>query len=343
MSVGFVSYGSYIPRYRLSSTEISQSWSKSKNTLNFYKSVPGLDEDAITIAIEAAENALRPISFNPRQIESILVGSESHPYAVKPSSTIVGELLGVGHNYLAADLEFACKAGSAGIQLISGLVQSTHVKYGLAIGADSAQAKPQDQLEYTSAAAGVAMLIGQKNLVASLLFQSSYSSDTPDFWRRDGMVYPSHSGRFTGEPAYFHHIINAANQLLKQSGLTPEVIDYCVFHMPNSKFPRDVAQRLGFNSTQLSPSLIVDKIGNPYSASSLLGLTAVMDIAKPGDKIFMVSYGSGAGSDAFLWHVETPIISLQKIHRESKIQVNQQLQNFSKLSYLQYLQQTHKI
>jgi hydroxymethylglutaryl-CoA synthase len=345
---GIVSYGTYIPKYRLKLADIAEVWKKNSEEIVgslgvAEKSVPAGDEDAVTIALEAAISAKNNL-LNPKApIEALFVGSESHPYAVNPTSTIVGELLGIGHNYLAADMQFACKAGTAGIEVIAGLVESGHIKYGLAIGADAAQSKTHDALEYTSAAAGVAMIIGNESIAANLLHYTSYSSDTPDFWRRDGIRYPSHAGRFTGEPAYFAHVMAAAQQLLEISHLTPADFDYCVFHMPNGKFPRQVAKRLGFNSAQLAPSLTIDAIGNPYSASSMLGLAAVLDIAKPRQKIFMVSYGSGAGSDAFVWET-TPLIQKLQTNRANQGNlVKNQIENKTLITYAQYLKQTHKI
>ncbi len=339
--VGIVSYGTYIPRYRVKLADIASAWKKIPNEVVgslgiVEKSVPGTDEDAVTIALEAARSALAASARNPESIEGLFVGSESHPYAVNPTSTIVGELLGIGNNYLAADLEFACKAGTAGMQAIAGLIEAKHIAYGLAIGSDTAQSKPHDALEYTSAAAGAAYILGSKHLIAELLAYTSYSSDTPDFWRRDGIRYPSHAGRFTGEPAYFAHVMGAAKLLMEKTHVTPSNVSYCVFHMPNGKFPRDVALRLGFTKEQLAPSLTVDAIGNPYSASSMLGLAAVLDIAKPGEKIFMVSYGSGAGSDAFLWEVK-------RQRAKGKSTVMEQIENKTYVDYVQYLKQTHKI
>ena len=145
-------------------------------------------------------------------------------------------------------------------------------------------------------------IIGNKpnEIIANIIDMTSYTSDTPDFWRRDGARYPSHFGRFTGEPAYFTHVIGEGKKLLAQSTLQPRDFTYCIFHMPNGKFPRVAAKKMGFTPEQLAPSLTVEHIGNAYSATALVGLAAVLDIAKPGEKIFFVSYGSGAGSDGFL-------------------------------------------
>ena len=346
--VGIVSYGTYIPTYRVRVADIAAAWKKNPDEVTgslgvAEKSVPAIDEDAVTIALEAATQCVNASTRQRSDIEALFVGSESHPYAVNPTSTIVGELLGVGNNYLAADLEFACKAGTAGMQAITGLIGSGQISYGLAIGADTAQSKPHDILEYTSAAAGVAFLLGREKIIAKLLTYTSYSSDTPDFWRRDGIRYPSHAGRFTGEPAYFAHVVGAARRLMEKTKVRPENVNYCVFHMPNGKFPRDVARRLGFTGEQLAPSLTVDHVGNPYSASSLLGFAAVLDIAKPGQTIFMVSYGSGAGSDGFLWEVTKEAVSYQLSAISKKKTVKDQIEKKMYVDYLGYLKQTHKL
>src|SRR3972149_7597212 len=125
--VGLVSYGTYIPTYRLKLGDIARAWHKDPQEIVSSlgleeKSVPGVDEDAVTIALEAAIRAFAGTAHKPSDLDVLLVGSESHPYAVNPTSTIVGELLGVGNNYLAADLEFACKAGTASMIAITGLI-----------------------------------------------------------------------------------------------------------------------------------------------------------------------------------------------------------------------------
>jgi len=308
---GIVSYGVYIPRFRIRLDEIARVWGDgeeiSEGLRVFEKSVPDLDEDTVTIAVEAARNALQRARIDPKRIGAIYAGSESHPYAVKPTATIVGQAICTSSSFTAADFEFACKAGTAALQACLGLVSSNLIDLGLAIGADVSQGAPGDMLEYTAAAGGAAYLIGSRDVAAEIEGTYSFTSDTPDFWRREGMPYPEHGGRFTGEPAYFKHVTGAARGLLERMGSAPEDYDYAVFHQPNGKFPVRVAKMLGFSKKQIEPGLIVPLIGNTYSASCLIGLAATLDIAKPGSRIFVTSFGSGAGSDAFSISVKDKI------------------------------------
>ncbi len=48
-------------------------------------------------------------------------------------------------------------------------------------------------------------------------------------------------------------------------------------------------------------------VGNTYAGSSMLGLTAILDEAQPGDRVLLVSFGSGAGSDAISLRVTDKI------------------------------------
>ncbi|HPE63659.1 MAG TPA: hydroxymethylglutaryl-CoA synthase, partial [Methanothrix sp.] len=172
MAAGIVSYGVYVPRYRIKAEEIARVWGEKEDmasNLNvFEKSVPDSDEDSVTIAVEAARNALKRGSIDPARIEAIYAGSESHPYAVKPTGTIVGEAIGVDHELTAADFEFACKAGTAAVQACLGLVSANLIDLGLAIGTDTSQGAPGDALEYTAAAGGAAYVIGRENLAAEI-------------------------------------------------------------------------------------------------------------------------------------------------------------------------------
>jgi len=300
--VGIVGYGAYIPRYRLPATEISRVWKgEALPGPVKEKAVAGLDEDVITMSIEAARNALARSGIGAEKLRAVWVGSESHPYAVKPSGTVVAEAIGAPVHIQSGDWEFACKAGSEALVAAMGLVGSQMGEYALAIGMDTAQGKPGDALEYTAASGGAAFVIGPaEEALATIDAQYSFVTDTPDFWRRAYQKYPEHGQRFTGEPAYFNHIKSAARTVMEGEGLSPEDFKFAIFHQPNQKFPIRVARQLGFKPEQIKDGLLSPVIGNTYAGAALVGLTAVLDIASPGDRILVTSYGSGAGSDAFI-------------------------------------------
>ena len=152
MSIGIVGYGGYVPMYRINAENIGAVWgvdgaARGKGLGIQRKSVPSPDEDVITIAVSAGRTAMRSSGISGVDVGAVYVGSESHPYAVKPSATIVAEAIGAAPDLTAADFEFACKAGTAAIQTCMGLVSSGMIKYGMAIGADTSQGAPGDALE----------------------------------------------------------------------------------------------------------------------------------------------------------------------------------------------------
>lgn len=302
---GIVGYGAYIPRNRITTEEIARQWGKDPETIQKglllkEKSVPGLDEDTITISVAAGRAALDRAGIEPSRVGAVYVGSESHPYAVKPSGTIVSEVLGIAPDVHVADFEFACKAGTEAMFVALGLVESGRVEYALAIGADTSQGAPNDALEFSASAGGAAFLFGKDELLVDVLETYSYTTDTPDFWRREGEFYPRHGGRFTGEPAYFKHVLAASREILRKTGLKASDFRFAVFHMPNGKFPLAAGKQLGFTREQLEVGWVVPTMGNTYSGSSPTGLAAILDVAEPDDLILITSFGSGAGSDSFV-------------------------------------------
>ena len=285
MTASILSFGRYIPKYRITAKTIAEHWKRGTEQADglgiIEKSVPTHDEDAFTIAWEASEQALEFHSIDRQSIGAVFVGSESHPYAVKPTAGMLVTALKVNPFCMAADLEFACKAGTAAMQIVKAMAESKQIKMGLAIGSDTAQSKPGDALEYSAAAGSASFVIGlpTKKIpgICSIDRTLSYTTDTPDFWRGKHDKHPSHAGRFTGEPAYFHHIETTAKKMMEESQMIASDFAHVVLHMPNAKFPLQAAKKLGFTEEQLKLGFIVLHIGNTYSACSPLGLTFVLE------------------------------------------------------------------
>jgi hydroxymethylglutaryl-CoA synthase len=340
--VGIEGYGAYIPLSRLPTSEIGRVWHGGGAGPNREKAVANIDEDTTTMAVESARVAV-DMAFagsSRGNVGAIFVGTESKVYAVKPTSTIVAQALGF-HDLLASDFEFACKAGTEAIQVIGGLCGSGMIDYGVAIAVDTAQGRPGDDLEYTAASGGAAFVLSRDNekSLARIVGSVSYVSDTGDFWRRQGEKYPKHLSRFTGEPAYFHHVETAVRKLFSQFGVTPGDFDYAVFHQPNPRFPVEAATRLGFTTKQIETGLLNPMIGNTYSASSPLGLAAVLDIARPGQKIMLASFGSGAGSDVFIIETKESLVE----RRKRGVPVRAMIENSSKIDYAVYSKYREKL
>jgi hydroxymethylglutaryl-CoA synthase len=296
---GIVGYGVYTSKFRIKDGSIE-------------RAIPFIDEDSITAAVEAGKLALIHSALESKLIGKVTVGSESNPYAVKPIASKVAQVLKLGEEegdiqgVDAVDTEFACKAATSTFKDACALVSypRSGIKFAMSIGADNSQAAPRGcpggELDQFVGYGGAAFIFGKQDVIAEMEGWYSCTSDTPDFWRRDGEQFPMHGGRFTGDPAYFKHIRKAATKLMEQFNLQPSDITYFVPHQPNPSFPVRIAKELGFKDEQYMPSLQINKIGNTYSGCALIGLGAILDIAKPDDRILVASYGSGAGSDAYL-------------------------------------------
>src|SRR3990172_6799382 len=322
-AAGIVGYGVYTSRFRIKEGGME-------------RAVPFMDEDAVTAAVEAGKLALIHSGVDSALVGKVYVGTESNPYAVKPIASKVAQVLKLGEEdgdlqaVDAVDTEFACKAATSMFKDAASLVNypKSGIKYAMVIGADNSQAAPRGcpggELDLFVGYGGSAYIFGKHDVIAEIEGWYSCTSDTPDFWRRDSEQYPMHGGRFTGDPAYFKHVRKATSKLMEQVGLKEGDGNYFVAHQPNPQFPVKVAKELGFKPEQYEVSLQVNKFGNTYSGCSPVGLAAVLDVAKPEERVLITSYGSGAGSDSYLFRTTDQIIGKRQ---RQKINVKYQAEN----------------
>ncbi len=341
--VGVVGYGVYIPWERIetakvvrerehkSGRELEKVLEKVRHGLLLReKSLAGHSEDTITIATEAADNAIRMAGISPQEVGSVTVGSESKPYAVGTIARHVASFIGIGENVFIADLEGACNSGMQGVGFVDAEIRSGRIRYGLAVGADVAQAEKGDPLEYSAGAGAAAFVLGKSDLVATVEDVAPYSSLFMDFWRRDESPYPKHFGRTTVE-AYMSHVIGAISNLLrKNDDVSLKDFDAITFHQPSGYLPMktctaltqekipyvddpELMERMRLTEQDIDrkvkPWLTVLHTGNTYAASTMVSLCSVFDASEPGDQVLGVSYGSGAYSNATWFTVQDAIES----------------------------------
>jgi hydroxymethylglutaryl-CoA synthase len=350
---GIVAFGHYIPYQRVDMKVFAEQWGVPAQLERMYRlngrnriAANAADEDTVTLAVAAAERAMLTLPRDAR-VASLLVGSESHPYAVKPTSVIVAEALGLAPEIFTVDLEFACKGGSAAVVLSTAMVKAGMGDYAIAIGADCPQSAPGSLLEASVGAGACAIVVGpREKAIAQIEAVASAGSDVTDFWRRDGCQYPSVVGKFSVDEGYIAHSERVARSLFEMTETSAKDFAYCVFHQPYAALPTALAKSLGFSAAQLKPGLVAARIGNSYSASCLLALAAVLEQARSGERILLASFGSGAGSDGLVLRVTEAIEDYRKQQCEcglDPIEVELGQDHADWLTYGQYAQGQRKL
>jgi 3-hydroxy-3-methylglutaryl CoA synthase len=321
---GIIGYGAHIPFTRIKVEEIHKAWrninlDKLKNVLMAEeRAVLEPNEDTITLAVAAAKEALAQSGVPKERIDAIFLGTCTNPYDSRPSTTVVSEAIGTSPHFIGADIQFSGKSGTTAIQLCLSLVRSGMAKVGLAIGSDTINRHtcPGRAYEYTASAGAAAFLIGSDEPIVEIVGSKSYATELADFFRVEGERYIQNIGA-GGEiyPAwnigFVNHIVKASEALMAETGLKPKDYTYAVFQQPYAFAPFMIGERLGFTKEQIEPGVVARMTGDCGAASSLLGLVTVLDQAKKGDRIFLASYGFGAGSDALSLEV-TPAFEAKR-------------------------------
>jgi hydroxymethylglutaryl-CoA synthase len=339
-TVGIVGYGVCIPYERIATEEIARKREgKRKDLDDFieklnkglllkYKSIASFTEDTTTLSTEATENALTMAQLDLDKIKSVVVGTESKPYAVGLSARHAASFVGVGKDVFVADVEGACNAGMQSVNFVKAQVEAGMMDYGLAIGADISQAPKGDALEYSCGAGASAFVLGKENLVATIVDMVPCSDLFLDFFRRDESMVPNHFGRTTVD-CYIKHVICAIEGLLRRN---PDIklsdFDYITFHQPSGYMPLKVCKslaqtkievphdksltdrlRLTFDDIEkkVKPWFRVLDTGNTYAASTMIAISSILDKAEPGQNILATSYGSGVATMATWIRVEEGI------------------------------------
>lgn len=300
MEAGIVGYGVYIPRFRIKSEEYLKAWGLFAARGIEEKALPGYDEDAVTMAVESSANALKRARVDSVQLDGLFFASTVAPYAEKLSSSTVAAALNTGSEIFIADFGYSTKAGTSALLSCLDFVSSNRGKLGLTVASDNPEAMPDEPIEHGLGAGSAALLVGKNNIVARV--EDTHSSSLEiigERYRRHGKQFLKDSGiRAYTEQAFNQALTISVTNLLKRLGAKAEDFAYAVFQQYDGRSPYDVGRKLGFKDSQISPSMVVTKIGDAGCASPLIGLCAVLDLVKPGDRILVASYGSGAGSDA---------------------------------------------
>jgi hydroxymethylglutaryl-CoA synthase len=309
MNYGIISYGVNIPKKRIKVESIQEVWKNAD--INLLKSILQIkervvldsDEDTVTLSAESAKQCLEKINFDANNIESIFLGTSTNPDLSRSNSTVIMSMLTSSNNYFSSDIQFSEKSGTSA--LISGYsyIVSGLAKNSLVIATDtvSRHIAPGDLRESYCGAGSCSLMLGSEKVIARIGHIASYNSNFPDEIRPEDERYiraimPINRDRM--QHGFAKHCISAIKKLLVLSKTTVDDYDYFVFQQLTPVTPSILGDALNIPKDKISSSIFADYTGNVGSASPFIGLSKVLDIAKPGNKILLSSYGTGAGADA---------------------------------------------
>ncbi len=305
MTLGISGYGVAIPRLRIKREDYAKAWGSFSAAGVDEKSVAGFDEDNLTLGAKVAQRALDAVPLKAEKISRFAFASTTPPYTEKVlSGTILAGLGAPGETY-STDHTSSTRAGTEALLAGFEHLGANPGGYALVAAADAPQASMWDPIEHAMGSGAAAFVLSGFAQIAELEGSASFVSEYfgERFRPREEQVTRDLNVKKFSEGSFVTNTTRAASALMKRLGRKPEDYAHVVIQQPDARAPGSVAAKLGFQDPQLAAGLISAKLGDLGAASAPMGLAAALEASKPGDRILVVSYGSGAGSDALSFTV----------------------------------------
>ncbi|MGQ9587927.1 MAG: hydroxymethylglutaryl-CoA synthase [Thermoplasmata archaeon] len=331
MAIGISGYGVYIPKLRIKRDDYAKAWGSFSAAGVNEKSVMGYDEDVLTSAAKVALRALESVPLGPEKVTRFLLASTSAPYVEKLLSGTVLTSVGIPNSVFTSDHTTSTRAGTEAMLAGFEHVQANASGNALVAAADSPRASMWDSVEHALGAGAAAFVLSNENLIAELEGSASYASE--HFGERfrpwdDELIHDLSVKKFA-ESSLVNNTTKAAGSLMKRIGRKPEDYTHVVIQQPDARVPSSIASRLSFTEGQLASSLVSKAVGDLGAASTPVALVSALDAAKIGDRIMVISYGSGAGSDALSFRVVS--------EKKATVRLQTELDRREYIDYVKYL------
>jgi len=300
-SRGITGFGAYVPRLRLPRAVIAEAhhWMSPNAKARGHKAFCSWDEDALTMAVEAARSALAQAS---QAIEGLVVASTTMPNVDLQHSALIATALDLPATLRTRDL--GCSQRAATSALISEL--ETGAGETLLIASEKLPAKPASPQEMVYGAGAAAFTLGSEGVLALLVAAESVASPLVDHFRTSGSDFDyAWEERWVREEGYGKVVTGAVSRLLQKSGTDIGGIQYLVMGSPVTGAASLVARKLGFQGTVVGS--LDEQCGFTGVADPMLGLVSVLEQAVPGERILLLGFGQGC--DALVLEVTPGLVS----------------------------------
>jgi len=290
---GIVSYGAYVPLWRLSRDAIVKGLRGEKAIRNF-------DEDSTTMGVAAAIDCLK--GRNREAIDGLFFASTTGPYKEKQIATTIAAAVDLRRDIITADFSNSLRSGTAALRAAVDTVKAGGVKQVLMVAADCRTGAPGTDFEQNCGDGAAALLIGDSDVAVNIEAWHSISNELHDIWRRDDDDFiRSWEDRFVYSMGYLDIVAQTVSALLQKCNLSPDKLTKAIFDAPDIRRHGDLSKKLGFDPKTQVQHHLFDVMGNTGTAYPLMLLVAALEEANPGDRLLLTSYGNG--SDACLLRV----------------------------------------
>ena len=317
--IGIVSYGAYIPIYRLSREAIGAMWNKA--AAKGEKAVANADEDSITMAVEAVLDCLR--GMNREEIDGLYFATDSPPYVEKQSASIVRAAADLREDILTLDIAHSLRGAGSALRAAMDSVKAGSARKVAVVTGESRLPAPNSDLELNLGDGAAAFVIGDSDVAAEVEGSHHVTSEFIDVWKKPEDKYmQTWEERFVRDESYTKMIPRAAAGLFQKLGIGPKDITKAAYYGPDARTHSAIGAAIGLDvKTQVQPPLL-DSVGNTGTALAPMILVSALEQAKPGDRLLFATYGDGA--DAFVLRVTEAIEKLRdkrgiKRHLDSKL------------------------
>jgi 3-hydroxy-3-methylglutaryl CoA synthase len=291
---GIVRYGSYVPYYRLQRAALGEGKGE--------RAIASYDEDAVSMAVEAAREALSSGGQAP-EIDSLLLASTSLPYAEKLNAALVHAACNLPSQVCALDLAGSTRAGVTG--LLAGADLASAGRHTLVCTSDVVVGAPGGGREREGGDAAVAFVMGDGDgVLARIVGRASLTDEFLDVWRTPEMPFAKQWEERFGREVLVPLLREAITRALQSAELQPADLATLICDATNPRAAVATARSLGLKPEQVADSLAAS-VGRAGAAHACLLLARALDHARPGDRIALVSGADGA--DAVILEVSEAI------------------------------------
>jgi hydroxymethylglutaryl-CoA synthase len=297
--VGILAYGAYLPRLRLARKAVAEAnvWFNPglKGLAKGERTMCNWDEDAVTMAVEAARDCL--VAQDRAAVAGLAFASTSFPFEDRLNAGIVLEALNLAPTVNAQDLTASQRAAT------SGLVAALHMARGgagpmLVVASEKRRTKAASPLELQTGDGAAALLIGTGPVVARLIGHASRTVDFVDHFRGEGFEFDyTWEERWIRDEGYNKIVPATLQDLLETAGVEPADISHFAMPCVLPRVAAGIAKRAGLPGAAVRDNLHA-VCGETGAAHPLVMLVDALEQAKPGDKVLVVGFGQGC--DALL-------------------------------------------